>query len=108
MQGRRRRRRQSLETQHERHSLDHRPPQRAGYGWRSVKKTCYRRVDGGWLTPRPTSKRAIGQGFGVMEPAGLLRAIETCERARHPQDAMMASCGKKAWVRCIAQEFLAL
>src|SRR5215472_19019778 len=95
---------------------------RPDHGWRSVKKTRYRRVD---MTPGQligseakasrsccvadvVSERAIGQGLGEMQPANLVCAIEIGERACHAQNAVIAACGQAHGLGSVAQQFLPL
>src|SRR3954463_11411681 len=59
---------------------------RRAYGWQSVKKTSYRRVDGRSIlrgrspssggAPEIFGQRAVGQRLGQMQPADLVRAVE--------------------------------
>src|SRR5690349_8374471 len=89
------------------HSLT-RPGGRGPYGWRSVKKSSYCRVDAPELrrAPEVVGQCTIGQRFGEMQPAYLLGAVEVGKRARHPQHPVIAARGQMHGLGGIAQQLL--
>src|SRR5260370_36460751 len=88
------------------------------YGLRSVNKAGYRLVDavrrrtnpstGSGGSPDIVGERAVGQGFGEMQPADFLRAVEIGERAGDAQHAVIAARRQPHGLGGVAQEFLAL
>jgi len=94
------RRGENLETQHDRYS-DNSSAQQAAYGWQSLKKSRYLRVDDLVMAesdPRSggpfdiVCEGAIGQGFGEMQPADLVGAVEVRECAGDAEDPVIAAC----------------
>src|SRR5260370_11623472 len=75
---------------------------------RSRADAAAKAVDASGRAPEIVGERAVGQGFGQMEPADLVGAIEVGQRPGDAQHAMIAACRQPHGLGGVAQQFQAL
>jgi len=67
--------------------------------WRCLGAVKLRRA------PEVFGERPVGQGFGQMQPADLVGAIEVGKRAGNAQHAMITACRQPHGLGGVAQQF---